>query len=65
MLNVTTNQITLTPAATETNAKITINGNAIATPIDTPAGEVTNIAIVVTANDNSTVKVYSVTVSRP
>lgn len=65
LLNVTTNQITLTPAATETNAKITINGNAIATPIDTPAGEVTNIAIVVTANDNSTVKVYSVTVSRP
>jgi len=65
LLNVTTNQITLTPAATETNAKITINGNAVATPIDTPAGGVTNIAIVVTANDNSTVKVYSVTVSRP
>lgn len=65
LLNVSTNQITLTPTATETNATVTINGNAISTPIDTPASAVTNIAIVVTANDGSTVKVYSVTVSRP
>ena len=65
LLNVATNQITLTPVADDVNAKVTINGNNISTPIDTPAGEVTNIAIVVTANDNSTVKVYTVTVSRP
>lgn len=65
LLNVSTNQITLTPVAQEVNAKVTINGNLTSTPIDTPAGEVTNIAIVVTANDNSTVRVYTVTVSRP
>jgi hypothetical protein len=64
LLGVSTAQITLTPVTTEANANVTINGNAISAPVDTPSGEVTNIAIVVTANDNSTVKVYSVTVSR-
>lgn len=64
LTGVTTSSIILTPVATDPSATITINGNPISTPIDTPAATVTTIPVVVTAADNSTFKVYTVVVSR-
>ena len=64
LLGVTTDNVILTPTATNSTATVTINGNPISAPIDTPAGEVTTIAVVGTAGDNSTFKVYTLVVSR-
>jgi hypothetical protein len=54
----------LTPAAADTTATITINGLSPTLAVDTPAGTTTAIPIVVVAGDNSTVKVYTVIVTR-
>jgi hypothetical protein len=64
LLNVTTDNIILTPTAANSTATVTINGNPSSTPIDTPAGQVTTVPVVVTAGDNSTFRVYTVVVSR-
>jgi hypothetical protein len=64
LVGVTTDNIVLTPTATNATATVTIDGNPISSPIDTPLGEVTVISVVVTAGDNSTFKVYTVVVSR-
>lgn len=65
LLNVTTNNIILSPVADDAGATITTNGNPMTTAIDTPAGTTTVIPIVVTAGDNSTLKVYTIIVARP
>lgn len=64
LLNVTTDTIVLTPTATNATATVTINGNPISTPVDTPSGQVTTIPVVVTAGDSSTFKIYTIVVSR-
>jgi hypothetical protein len=64
LVGVTTDSIILTPTATNTTATVTINGNPISTPIDTPAGQVTTIPVIVTAGNNTTYRVYSIIVSR-
>ena len=60
---VSTSTVTLTPTATNSGATVTINGNPVTTPVDTPVG-VTSIPIVVAASDRSTFKIYTVVVTR-
>lgn len=60
---VSTSTITLTPTATNSGATVTINGNPVSTPVDTPVGT-TAIPIVVAASDHTTFKIYTVIVSR-
>lgn len=64
LLNVTTNQITLTVTPNDAGAVATINGNPTTSPVDTPAGTTTTIPISVVAGDLTTVNVYTVIVSR-
>lgn len=56
-------EVTLTPVA-DTGTTITVNGTSAATAVPVPLGQVTSIPIVVIAADGTTVKVYTVTVSR-
>lgn len=64
LLNVSTNQITLTVTPSDASAVATINGNPTTSPVDTPAGTTTNIPITVIAGDLTTVNVYTIIVSR-
>lgn len=60
---VSTGTITLSPTA-PTGATILVNGAPATTPVATPSSNVTNIPITVIAADGTTVKTYTVTVSR-
>jgi hypothetical protein len=65
LVGVATNTIVLTPIPVDTTATVTINGLSPSLAVSTPAGTTTAIPVVVAAGDNSTVKVYTVLVSRP
>ncbi len=61
--------MTVTPVSSEPNATITVNGTAITSgtvsgPIALTEGVVTNINVVVTAQDGTTVKTYTIAVTR-
>lgn len=57
-----TTSVTFTPTAAA-GATVTVNGTTPATAVSTPVGT-TTVPIIIVAADNSTVKVYTVTISR-
>jgi len=58
-----TDSLTLTPSLADPNAGVTVNGTTPATPVSLAVGE-TLIDVVVTAENGTTTKTYSVTVTR-
>lgn len=55
--------ITVTPTVSDSNATVTVNGQPATTPVNLNVGSNT-VTIVVTAQDGSTTKIYTVTVTR-
>ena len=65
----TTSNLTVTPTIADTNASVTVNGNAVASGNASAAiplsGGTNVIAIAVTAEDGTTIKTYTISVFRP
>lgn len=65
LTGVSTNTLTVSPTANAgTSAIVSVNGASPSTAVATPNGTVTSIAIIVTAADLNTIKVYTVSVDR-
>ncbi len=65
----TTDSIIVTPTLTDTKASVTVNGTTVpngtaSQPVSLAVGQ-TEIRVVVTAEDGSTTKTYTITVTRP